>query len=61
MLYSLAYAEIYMTLAVFARCFDMELFETTEDNIRFVRELGVACPKEGHLGVKAVVTGIVNE
>jgi hypothetical protein len=52
---------LYLTLAAFARRFEMELYETTEDNIRIERDLGVAYPKEGIFTVKTVVTGIIKE
>ena len=59
--YSLAYAELYMTIASFVRRFDMELYETTMDDIRIGRELGIAQPKGGELSVRAKVTNIVKE
>lgn len=60
-LYSLAYAELYMTIACFIRRFDMELDETTMDNIRVDRELGIGYPKEGEFSVRAKVTNVVKE
>jgi hypothetical protein len=58
---SLAYAEIYLAIAHIARRIDFELYETTVDNITVYRELGIGCPKVGLLGVKAIVSGIVEE
>ncbi|KAJ6019622.1 hypothetical protein N7522_001689 [Penicillium canescens] len=56
---NLAYAEIYLALAHIARRIDFALYETTVDNIAVYRDLGIGCPKVGFLGVRAIVTGIV--
>ncbi|KAJ5312793.1 hypothetical protein N7508_003623 [Penicillium antarcticum] len=58
---NLAYAEIYLALAHIARRIDFELYETTVDNITVYRELGIGCPKTGLLGVRAIVTGILEK
>ena len=58
---SLALAELYMTIAAFVRRFDMELYETTVDNIRIYRELGIAQPKEGEFSVRAKVVNVLKE
>ncbi len=57
----MAYAELYMTIASFVRRFDMELYETTVDNIRIDRELGIGHPKEGKFSVRARVTNVVKD
>ena len=50
-----------MTIACFVRRFDMELYETTIDNIRIVRELGFGYPKDGDFSVRAKITNVVKE
>ena len=50
-----------MTIASFVRRFDMELYETTVDNIRIDRELGIGHPKEGEFSVRARVTNVVKD
>lgn len=58
---SLALAELYMTIASFVRRFDMELYETTMENIRIYRELGIGQPKEGDFSVRAKITNVIKE
>lgn len=58
---SLAYAELYMTIAAFVRRFDLEIFETTAESIRPGRDLGMAQPKEGKFAVRAKVTNVIKE
>ncbi|KAL8827605.1 MAG: hypothetical protein Q9191_003085 [Dirinaria sp. TL-2023a] len=58
---SLALAELYMTIASFVRRFDMELYETTEENIRIYRELGIGQPKDGEFSVRVKVTNVIKE
>lgn len=60
-MYSLAYAELYITLASLVRRFDMELFETTLENVHTVRELAVGFPKEGDFSVRAKFIKVVQE
>lgn len=59
--YSLAYAELYLIIATFVRRFDMEIYETTVENIRTAREFGVAYPKDGNFSVRAIITNVVTE
>lgn len=59
--HSLAYAELYITIATFVRRLDMEIYETTIDNIRTARELGIAYPKDGDFSVRAIITNVVTE
>lgn len=59
--YSLAYAELYITIANFVRRFDMDLYDTTIENIRPVREYGLGHPKDGTFSVRAKVTKVVQE
>jgi hypothetical protein len=56
---SLAYAELYYTISRFARRFDLELYQTTLDDIRIVRDLGFGLTKNGDLKVRARITGVV--
>jgi hypothetical protein len=57
---SLAYAEMYLTLAMFARNFNVDLVNTTEDNIRLGRDMALPYPYEGRFSVRARVTGIIS-
>jgi hypothetical protein len=57
----LAYAELFLVLAAFVRRFDMELFETSEKDIAFVRDFGTPYPNEGNARVRAMVTTVIEE
>lgn len=57
----MAYAELYVTIANFVRRFDMELYDTTIENIRSVREFGLGYPKYGNFSVRAKITNVVKE
>lgn len=61
MVSSLAYAEIYMTLAHIVRRFDFVPFETTVEDLAVYREQGVGLPKSGYFEVKAIISGIVED
>lgn len=61
LIYSLAYAEIYLSIAHIARRIDFALYETTPENIRVYRDLGIGCPKVGLFGVRATVESIIKE
>ena len=50
-----------MTIASFVHRFDMEIWETTMDDIRIGRELGIGVPKEGEFSVRAKITNVVKE
>lgn len=56
---SLAYAEIYLTIAHIVRRFEFALHECTVDDISVYRDLGVGCPKEGHFNVQAKVKAVL--
>ncbi|MCJ1345383.1 hypothetical protein MMC31_003590 [Peltigera leucophlebia] len=58
---NLAYAELYITIASLLRRFDLELFETTIENIRVAREFGIGFPKKGNFSVRAKFTKVVKE
>jgi hypothetical protein len=53
---SLAYAELFLTLAGIIRRFDLELFETTFDDVKMERDAFVAAARVGSKGVRVVVT-----
>ncbi|KAJ5973770.1 benzoate 4-monooxygenase cytochrome P450 [Penicillium waksmanii] len=57
---NLAYAEMYLTLAMFARNFNVDLVNTTEDNIRLGRDMALPYPYEGRFSVRARITGIIS-
>lgn len=59
--YSFAYAELYLTIAAFVRRFEMEIYETTIENIRTVREIGVGYPKDGSVSVRVKITDVIKE
>ncbi|GIJ90379.1 hypothetical protein Asppvi_009333 [Aspergillus pseudoviridinutans] len=58
---SLAYAEIYKTIVVIAHRFDMELYDTTAEDVRFARDLVAPRAKKGRWKVKVKVIDIVEE
>lgn len=58
---SLAYAEIYMTLAHIVRRFEFEPHETTPEHLIVRRELGVGYSMDMKFDVMAKVVGIVEE
>ncbi|KAL4966778.1 cytochrome P450 [Aspergillus stella-maris] len=55
---NLAYAEIFTTIAALVQHFDMELRDTSFENVRVVRNLEVPRPKEGRWSVKVRITGV---
>ncbi|KAK2861348.1 hypothetical protein FQN49_004299 [Arthroderma sp. PD_2] len=59
---SLAYSELYLMFAAMARKFDMDLYETTIDDIQVGREFGIGLPKDSNVvQAHAKVTNIVTE
>jgi hypothetical protein len=56
---SLAYAELYLTLAIIFSRFELENYETTTDDVTVHRDFFVGVPKDGSKGVRATVTGKV--
>ncbi|KAL3488637.1 cytochrome P450 [Aspergillus germanicus] len=58
---NLAYAEMFLVIAILARKFDMELYETPKGNIEFARDFGTPLPESGELNVRATVTGVITE
>lgn len=55
--YSLAKAEILLVIATIFREFEMELFETTFEDVRVVRDMFNGHPRKGSEGVRALITG----
>ncbi|THC92781.1 hypothetical protein EYZ11_007742 [Aspergillus tanneri] len=57
----LAYAEIYLALAAIVRRFDIELYETTAEDIRFTRDLLGPRSEKGVWKVQARVTNMISK
>jgi len=53
---SLAWAELYLTLSTIATRFEMDLFETTVDDVKPERDFFVPCPSLDSQGVRIKVT-----
>lgn len=58
---SLAYAELYMTLARMIRRFDIDLYESQPGDIRIDREMGIGQPLHGDFAVRAKITRVLVE
>ena len=52
---NLAYAEIYITLAAVFRRFDLELYETTREDVDCVHDYYNPASRKGSKGVRIVV------
>ena len=55
---NLAYAELYLTLAAVFRRFDLQLFETTGEDVKVVHDFIFGAPRLDSRGVKVVVKGL---
>ena len=55
---SLASAELYLTISNVFRRFNLELFETTRDDVTIVCDAFVGYPKKDSKGVRVVVSGV---
>lgn len=55
--HSLAKAELLLVIATVFREFEMELFETTFEDVRVVRDMFNGHPRKGSKGVRVLVTG----
>ncbi|MCJ1391701.1 hypothetical protein MMC18_004566 [Xylographa bjoerkii] len=55
---NLAYAELYLTLAAVFRRFDMELYETTEEDVKVVHDFIFGAPRLDSKGVRVVVKNL---
>jgi hypothetical protein len=53
---SLAHAEMYLTIAAVFRSFELELYETTVDDVKLHHDTFIAGPQRGSKGVRAHVT-----
>jgi cytochrome P450 len=51
----LAYMELYVAIATIFRRFDIELFETTREDVDFVLDMVVPMPPRKSKGVRAVI------
>lgn len=58
---SLAYAELFMTLASLIRRFDVELYEPRAESLRIDRDMGIGQPMEGEFSVRAKITRVLTE
>jgi len=58
--YNLAWAELYITLATVVSRFDMELYQTSFEDVDLKHDWFIPQPKAGSLGVRAMVVGKVN-
>jgi hypothetical protein len=57
---SLVYAELYLTLAALLREFEIELFETTLDDVTYERDYIVGHPMDlSSQGVRVIIAGRV--
>ena len=52
----MAYAELYLTIARIVRSFEMDLYETTPEDLEIYHVRLVGCPRKGG-DVKVTVTG----
>ena len=59
--HSLALAELYITVAVMVRRFDIELYETGPRDISIGREMGIGQPRGCSFSVRGKVTKIITE
>lgn len=57
--YSLAYATLYLTVATLIRRFDMEISDSTEDELRTARDFLIPFPEKGQAIVKARVKNVL--
>lgn len=57
----MTYVELYLAIATLARRFDMELYECSIEDMRFVRDIGLGYPEKGNLTIRARVNGVVQE
>jgi hypothetical protein len=53
----LAYAELFLTLAAVVTGHEMELVETSEEDVRFLHDFQVAQPKLDSKGVRVSIKG----
>jgi len=58
---SLAYAELYLTIAAMVQNFDLELVDSSIENITPDRDFGLAFDKNYNFGVNLRVTKVLQE
>lgn len=51
-------AELYIALATVTRQFEIELFDTTVDDVRIVRDFFVGVPRLDSKGVRGVIVDV---
>lgn len=56
---SLAYMELYLTLASFVRRFDVELYNTTFEDIRITHDMGIGFTSRGDVTVYGKVSRVM--
>jgi cytochrome P450 len=56
---NLAYTEMFLTLAAVFRRLDLELFETSIEDVKIERDFFVAAPRLGSQGVRAIIKGLL--
>jgi cytochrome P450 len=56
---NLAYAEMFLTIAAIFRRLDLEMYETSLEDVRIERDFFVAAPRLDSKGVRAVVKGLL--
>jgi hypothetical protein len=57
--YSLAYAEIYLTIAALVQNFNMELVDSSVENLVAYRDFALAFDKDYNFGVKFKITEVL--
>lgn len=57
----MAYSELYLAFAMFARRFEFEIAGTTDEDLRFERDYEVPCGPHGPWSVKVKVKKILKE
>jgi hypothetical protein len=58
---SLAYAEMYLTIAALVPKFDFELVDSSIENIEVYRDYGLGFNKQGEYGVNFRITKVLME
>ncbi|KAB8231208.1 cytochrome P450 [Aspergillus alliaceus] len=57
----LAYLELYLTIAYFVRRFDLELIDTTAEDMKIVQDMGLGYTRRGELSVFAKIVRIYTD
>ena len=56
---SLAYAELFLTLATVLSRFDMKIYKTTTEDVRVARDYFVGVPEPGSQGVRVTMDRVL--